>query len=130
MLTFDFYLDPALTTPVEAALQFVQDDAGPAAVDKVVWFGSRDATRQCLPDGGTDVLVQATGAGAGDVALATSAIDLESAVPGAALSLGAICYGGLENVIPIYLRVLDTSHTVGVRAVTITTNDLAEYLIE
>lgn len=137
MLTFGFYLDPALTTPVAARPQFVQAASSPVAEDKVVYFGSPNAGRiaKAASDPGVDAIAvsivdSASGAGspAGDVRLALSAGGLATATPSAPLSLGVDVAGGVAEAVPVYLRVLDSTHTLGRHTdLSISCNLIAEF---
>lgn len=136
-LTFDFYADAGLTTPIVSLVQFLQAAASPVAADKVVYFGSPTAGRvaRCLADPGVDpILVSVVDANAGSgvpataVKLALSAGGLAGATGGAALSLGVAVNGGVVNAVPIHLRVLDPTHVVAVHTdLSISTSELGEY---
>lgn len=128
-LTFGFYLDPAMTTPILSPLQFVQDNQNPAPVDKVVYFGSPNPLRVAKSSSGPDiapVILTPTGPAAGDVRLALSAAGLNTSTPGAALTLGLAIAGG--SAVPLHMRAADTTGTSGRRAMTLTTNTIAEFL--
>lgn len=127
-LTFAFFTDAALTTPATAALPFVQSVASPAAVDRILWLGSRrpDRVARLASSPGSPILLTPTGPGAANVRLALSAAGLDSATPGAALAVGNELAGGLAQAIAIHIRALDTSHTVGARDFAVSLN-LAEY---
>ena len=130
-ISFAFYTDPALTTPVNAALPFVQSTT-PTAVDRVLWFGSRLAGRVARLEadpGAGQIVITPTGPGAGDVRLALTAGGLAAATPGAALSLGTEVAGGLAGAVAVHVRVLDTSGLVGARAFAVGTASLAEYAL-
>lgn len=114
-LTFGFYTDAALTTPVSAALPFVQTTS-PTPVDRVLWFGSRRADRVCRASGGGAITLAPSGPGSGDVRLALSSAGLGIATPGAALALGSEVAGGLAHAVAVHVRVLDTSGAIGTRA--------------
>jgi hypothetical protein len=129
-LTFGFFLDPALTTPVTSPLQFVQSKTSPVAADKVVYFGSLNEARAChtaVSPGDNPITIGVTIAGAGNVYLATSAAGLDTATAGAALEIGNTVAGGIANAIAIHVRVLDVAHVVGRRAVTFSTVSISEH---
>ncbi len=136
-LSFGFFSDPALTTPVSARLQFVQDVAAPAAADKCIYFGSPLPGRVCKAasaPGVDPVTVSVSdaspGAGspAGDVKLALSSGGLAAATGGAALSLPATVASGVAAAIAIHIRVLDSTGSSGVHVdLGVTTNALKEY---
>lgn len=135
--TFTFFSDPALTTPLAAPVQFAQDKDSPVAVDKVVYFGSAVASRfaQAASDPGIDPIVisvvdanAGTGSPATDVKLALSSVGLDTAVAGAALSLPAQVDSGALGAVEIHIRVLDSTHTVGIKTdLSLASNVLAEF---
>lgn len=119
-ITFQFYSDPALTTPIRASLMFSQAVASPDPVDMLIYFGSQNAacSAQASSNPGIDpieVAISSSGAGAltADVRLATSAAGLALATGGAPLALGVTLAGGRENATPIHIRVLDSTHVAG-----------------
>lgn len=136
-ITYGFFLDPALTTPIVSRLQFVHGVTGPAAVDKRIYFGSpipgRLARATSAPgiDPITVGIVDAapgTGLPASTVRLALSAAGLESATPGAALALPVEVAGGPGNAVPIYLRVLQSGQPAGVSIdLSIAVSSVSEY---
>lgn len=123
-ISWGFFADPALTTPVLGSLSFVQNVAAPTAQDAVVYFGSPIAGRR-LRDAAMPLSAQLTlivadanvpgGSPAADVKLATSAAGLATAVGGAPLSLGTSLLSGLDAVVAVHIRVLDSTHVVGRR---------------
>lgn len=122
-LTFGFFSDPALTTPINARLQFIQDAISPQPADKVIYFGSRLSGRVCKAAGnpGVDPVVlsvvdAASGAGspAGDVRLALSSDALATAVGGAPLNLPSVIDGGRAGAVAVYIRVLDSTGALGI----------------
>lgn len=127
-LTFAFYTDSALTTPVSAALPFSQDVSAPTAVDRVLWLGSRRADRvaRLAASPGSPIVLTPTGPGAANVCLALSAAGLDNATPGAALVVGNELAGGIGQAVTIHIRVLDTTHSVGARPFAVAIN-LAEF---
>jgi hypothetical protein len=136
-LTFGFFSDPALTTPISARLQFVQDAIAPQPLDKVVYFGSRLSGRVCKASAnpGVDPVVlsvvdAASGAGSpvGDVRLALSSGGLASAVGGQALNLPAVIAGGQACAVAVHVRVLDSTGASGIHVdLTLQTGALKEY---
>lgn len=137
-LTFGFFLDAALTTPIASAPQFVQAVTSPTPADKVVYFGSptagRVAKRESNP--GTDpILVSAsdsssgTGSPASDVKLALTAGGLASATGGAALNIGTTVEGGAVNAVPIHIRVTDSTHVAALNTdLSIVASTIAEFV--
>lgn len=134
--SFGFFSDRALTTPLHTSLVFVQSDSAPTPEDKVIFFGSLDASASVMAVSSpgvapitVSVIDTALGAGSpsSDVKLALSSGGLAAAVGGAALSLPATIAGGVSNAIPIYIRVTDTTHAAGVKAdLSLTTNLLGQ----
>jgi hypothetical protein len=136
-VSFGFFSDPALTTQISARLQFVQASSSPSPEDKVVYFGSPVAGRFCQAnsDPGVDPIVlsivDAT-PGAGipvtDVKLALSSGGLSGATGGAPLNLPDTVYSGIAGAVPVYIRVLDSTHVSALDAgLSITANMLAEF---
>ena len=136
-LTFGFYSDAALTTPLAARLPFVQAVSTPVAVDRVIYFGSPLTGRVCkaVSDPGVDpVVISITDANAGtgspatDVKLALTSGGLSTATGGASLSLPATIDGGVAGAKAIYIRVLDSTHVGAVNNdLGLLTNALEEY---
>ena len=121
--TFGFFSDPALTTRISQRLAFVQADAMPVPDDKIVWFGSPNATVICkaaASPGVTPIMVAVDDAGgssgspAANVKLALSSASLATATGGAALALPAVINGGQIGAIAIHIRVTDSTHVPGV----------------
>lgn len=125
-MTFGFYTDPALTTPVDAALPFVQGTT-PSPADRVLWFGSRRGDHLCRATAGGQIALAISGPAAGNVCLALAAASLAAATPGAALNIGSEVRGGVGSAIAVHVRVLDTTGTVGSRAFAVTTASLEEF---
>jgi len=125
--TFGFYSDPACLTPIASPLAFIQADASPTPADRVVFYGSRHANRWAVVNGGGDIVASLSGPAAANVALALSAGGLATATPGASLVIGTQVDGGPAGVVPVHIRVLDTTHVVGQRAFAISTNTVEEW---
>lgn len=136
-LSFGFYSDAALTTPVAASLSFYQEATDPVAESKIIYFGSTNAakTLKAASAPGVDQIVlsvsdAAPGAGspAADVKLALSAGGLATATGGASLSLGAQLAGGVANAVAIHIRVLDSTEVSAINTdLALATNNLREY---
>jgi hypothetical protein len=135
-VTYAFYLDAGLTQPA-ASLAFAQAaDGTSAAATRVVWLGSpADGKKfQAASAPGTDAITvsiadSASGSGLlpAYVTLATSAAGLDTATPGAALSLGAQRLSGVANAVAIHVRVDTPALTAGTYAdLSLTTNPLLE----
>lgn len=135
-LSFGFYSDAALTTPVTARLPFVQPVASPVAVDRLVYFGSPLAGRMCQAssDPGVDPVVisitdanAGSGSPAGDLRLALTVGGLDTAIGGAALDLPETINSGVSGAVAVYMRVLDSTHASGVNNdLSLATNTLRE----
>jgi len=137
--TFGFFSDAALTTPLSARLLFTQAVSSPAAVDKVVYFGSATASRKAMANSapGVDpIVISITDAAGGsgsptsDVKLALSSGGLAAATGGASLTLPVEIDSGSANAIPIHIRVLDSTHAFALNQdLSLTTNTLAEFSV-
>lgn len=138
-LSFKFFADPALTTPLLGSLAFVQESAGPVAADCVLYFGSRAVGKvlQAISNPGVDNIVlsiadaaPAGGSPAASVKLALSAGGLDTAVGGAALALGAELLSGLDNALAIHVRVLDSTGVAGVNSdLSVSMNAVGEFSV-
>lgn len=111
--TWKFYADAGLTTDLSAGIPVAQV-AGGGAVDVVVHFGSTatGVVCQAISNPGTDpVTITPTDAAPGGgvetsmVRLALSAAGLDSATPGAALSLPPTLSPGAANAVAVHVRV-------------------------
>jgi|PlaIllAssembly_1097288.scaffolds.fasta_scaffold00010_24 hypothetical protein len=112
MANFSFYNDAALTSLVNGVVPI-----GEGTITKVYYFGSTDDTL-VLQDAvapGTDpiyvTIVDAnpgSGAEASWVKVATTLSGLDSATPGASVSIGLSVYGGAGNSIPVYVRFVNS----------------------
>lgn len=121
-LSFALYTDANLTTPLSSNLVCSQNaDGSSDPVDKVVYLGSTVANRKLEANSnpGVDQIVVSvvdsapgTGHPATEVKLATTFGGLASAVGGAPLNIGATILSGVENAVPIYIRVDDTTGVV------------------
>lgn len=135
-LTFGFFEDANLTTPVSTLSFTFESDGSTGPLDKVIYLGSTDGTKtlQAVSNPGVDpitVSVSDSAPGAGQettaVKLATTQAGLDTATPGASLSLGTSISGGTANAQPIWMRVEPTDLTVGTSTeLTLTTNDVQE----
>lgn len=122
-LSFSFFADSALTTPVDFRVA-IRQALGGAPGDICVWFGSPNAAAVCEVDTAPGVdpilvsLVNATpgsGSPTSDVRLALSAGGLNGATPGAALALPVAVQGGAAEAVAVYVRVSNTLATPGQR---------------
>lgn len=122
MPSFAFYSDAGLTTLVGSMLDVAQSvDGSTGEVVRVVYYGSSSEGRtlRAASDPGVDPIILSivdstplSGSPVGDVTLALEETFIARA-PGAALSLGAQILGGIANAVPIYIRVLDSTETLG-----------------
>ena len=135
-LSFGFFSDAALTTPITTPLQFLQAISSPVAEDKTIYFGSAVASRVCEADSnpGVDAVTVSivdsaggSGSPATDVKLALSSVGLGSATGGATLALPTTINSSSGNAVPIYVRVLDSTHAGGLNLdLSLQTNTLRE----
>lgn len=138
-ITFGFYTDSALTTPLSSSLLFVQDVDSPVAQDKVIYFGSPVANSVAKAASNPDVdqvelsvsdSLVGIGSPVTDVKLALSLSGLNTAVGGASLALGTQVLSGMAGAKQIFIRVLDSTHVVGNRSdLSIVTTSLAEFAV-
>lgn len=121
-LTFQFYSDAALTTPL-ASLGFTQAaDNSLAPETKSAYFGSTTATRtlKAQSNPGVDPINlsvldanTATGEPATAVKMALAEADLATATAGAAISLGTQVLSGTANAVRVWIQVDDATAAVG-----------------
>lgn len=129
-ITFGFFLDPALTTPVVSSLQFVQSVDAPVAADKTIYFGSTTAGRAGRGVDDQPITVSASGPGAAVMRLATSAEGLATAVAGADLDLPAEVLSGLAGAIVVHVRALiEPGGEPGNLAVDFVTSTIEEFVV-
>lgn len=137
MITFGFFSDASLKTPIEARLQFIQESSVPTQADKVIYFGSPEVGHvvKATSNPGTDpILVSvadalpAGGNPSTDVRLALSAAGLDTATGGADLDLGVELASGVSGAVAIHMRVIDSTGVVGKKVdLSLITNDLTEW---
>jgi hypothetical protein len=138
-ITFKFFSDAGLTTPLAAPLFVTQNSSSPTAVDSVIYFGSATAGRiaQAASDPGVDELTvsivdanSGTGSPATDVKLALSSGGLAGATGGAALDIGTEIESGTAGAVEIHVRILDSTHAVALNTdLSLAVNSLAEYAV-
>jgi hypothetical protein len=119
--TWQFYADAGLTVPV--ANQPVAQSSLGGAVDLLIYFGSTatGTTMQTSVNPGTDpIQITPTDSDGGGVQLAAtafklalSAVGLDSATAGAALSVGTTLNSGTAGAVPVYVRVDTGTSTLG-----------------
>lgn len=122
MSSFTFYSDPGLTTLAGSMLDFTQSvDGSTGAVVRTVYYGSTSVGRtlRALSDPGVDPIILSildstplSGSPLSDVTLALEETFFGRS-PGSPLSLGTQILGGVANAVPVYIRVLDTTETLG-----------------
>lgn len=112
-MSIGFFLDSGLSQPATRIYATAAAD-GSGSSDHVVWLGGADATREhvAASDPGVDpAQVSVFDAADGDsllpstVSLATTQGGLDTATPGASLSLGATIGGGSANAVAVWVRV-------------------------
>lgn len=122
-ITFKFYIDSGLVTELSGNLIVEQaDDGSSGPVDNVLYLGSIDTARkvQANSNPGVDLITLSVidasigvGHPATEIKLATTQVGLDSAVGGADLDLGVEVLGGSGNAQPIWIRVEDSTGTIG-----------------
>ncbi len=119
--TWKFYADAGLTSDVSAGIPVAQVASG-GATDLLVYFGSTasGATLQAASSPGGDPITitpadSASGSGVETsmIRLASTALGLDSATPGAAMSLGVSLSSGASNAVPVWVRVAAGALAVG-----------------
>lgn len=112
-MSIGFFLDSGLSQPA-ARINATAAADGSGSSDHVIWLGGTDATREhvAASDPGVDPIeVSVFDAAGGDLLLpsslmlATTQGGLDTATPGASLSLGATIGGGSANAVAIWVRV-------------------------
>ncbi|ENO80350.1 hypothetical protein [Thauera sp. 63] len=132
-ISWNFYNDPSLTS-LQSAGATVTEDLGPT--DRVVFFGSPTpgkTLRTAVSPGTNQITVSpvdaaaGSGAEAAQIKLALTAGGLDTAVGGAALSIGTELASGAANRITIFVRSMQGSQPVGSSAdLQLTTNAVVE----
>ena len=137
-ITFQFFTDAGLTTPLATPLVFQGSaDVGAAAIDHVLYFGSSASSvkAQANSNPGTDpiqvALVAASGAlglagNATDYKLATTQAGLAAATPGAALNIGVTILSGAGAVVPVWVRRTDSDHLGRKSYIALQTSQISE----
>jgi len=112
-MSIGFFLDSGLSQPAFRIAATAAAD-GTGSSDHHFWLGGTDATREhvAASDPGVDPIeVSVLDAAGGDsllpssLMLATTQGGLDTATPGAALTLGATVGGGAANAVSVWLRV-------------------------
>lgn len=132
-ITWNFYNDPSLTSPQSAGAT-VTEDLGPT--DRIIYFGSATpgkTLRTAVGPGTNQITVSpvdaaaGSGAEAAQIKLALTAGGLDTAVGGAALSIGAELTSGTGGAVAIFVRTEEGSQAVGTSAdLQLTTNAVVE----
>lgn len=135
-ISLQVYGDAALSSVLAKLNVLQRSDGSSGQVDSVVYLGSTVAGKRfrAASNPGVDDIelsVLDTDAGAGQAAsavkLATSAVDLDSAVAGAPLVLGTQLLSGPDNSVEVHVRVEATSLVAGTYTdLSLATNDLEE----
>lgn len=122
MASFMFHTDVGLTTPLAGTFDFAQSvDGSTGAQVAILYFGSTAAgkTLRAASNPGVDTLVLAVvdgstgGSPATDVTLSLEPT-FAGRTAGAGLSLGVQINSGVSAAVPIYVRVQDSTGTIGV----------------
>lgn len=116
MPLFVFFADAAGTTLTTAANMQRTGSRDGAVVPPAIciYFGDPDGdgtTARAASDPGVDPILvfpvddaSGSGAAAANILLATTEIGLDSATPGASISIGTSLAGGLAGMVPIWIR--------------------------
>lgn len=133
MPSFAFFSDAGLTVPLVGGATLTD---GMAPTDRKIYLGSPSSgvTLQAASAPGSDpVTVAPADAAPGEgieavaIALALSAVGLDSAVAGAALIVGTTLSGGAAGAVEIYVRTSQGSLVVGsYSGLSLTTNAVVE----
>ena len=117
-ITYAFYADPALTTPLDRPLAVYLSTLAGDARDMVIYLGSHAVGHvlQAESDPGVDpvtvsIYSSAAGVPASAVRLALSAAGLDTAIPGLPLSLGVQIPS--DVIVEIHVRVTQGSVAPG-----------------
>jgi len=124
MATFNLFTNAGLTVVFGGTLLIDQNvDGSTGPVDTQLWIGSTAVgkTLQADSDPGVDQIVMsisdsapAMGNPATDVKLASTQGGLAGATPGASLNLGTSILSGVGNAVTFWIRVEDSTNTLGV----------------
>jgi hypothetical protein len=135
-LSFGFYHDSALTTPIGTGDEADFNVIGTGYADLQIWFGSTatDRRARATSDPGTDQITVTptdadaiTGLATSAVKLATSQAGLTAATAGAALEIGTQVLSGSANAFPFWVRVTSPTDTPAVHLdLSLVTNDLTD----
>lgn len=128
---FQFFSDPALTTPITSLSLVTMLDGGTVVpAPAVIYFGSTDDDKTVTNDGGGQITVSAVDAAPAS-GLPASAVRLSLTEAGLAsasstLNIGSSIDGGVSNALPIWVAV-NASVAVGNYAdLSLTTSDMLE----
>lgn len=111
--TWTFYADAGLTSDLSAGVPVAQVASGSAA-DVLVYFGSIavSKTLQAASSPGFDQITltpadasPGSGVETSMISLASTALGLDSATPGAPINLGVTLTSGDTNAVPVWVRV-------------------------
>ncbi|AMO36749.1 hypothetical protein [Thauera humireducens] len=132
-VSWNFYNDPALTS-LQSAGATVTEDLGPT--DRIVYFGSPmpgKTLRTAIGPGSNQITIApadggpGSGADVSQVKLALTAGGLDTAVGGAAISVGTELSSGAANKITVFVRTEQGSQPVGLADdLFLTTNAVVE----
>ncbi len=115
-MSLAFFLDSGMTVPLQELSVVAAEGVG-AEVDKVVYIGDPMPGREYLnaqSPGVDSVDVEIVDAGYGTVSgaisgtdfkLSTTAAGLDAAVAGGAVSIGVSVLSGVENAVPVFVRI-------------------------
>ncbi len=112
-MSIGFFQDFGLSQPATRLLATAASD-GAGSSDHLFYFGGTDVSREHVAesDPGVDNVVISIADSSGGTLLLPSAlklavaqVDLDTATPGASLSVGTNIIGGAANAIPVWVRV-------------------------
>lgn len=136
-MPFDFYTDTALTSAAPSPIQVNHNsDFSDNPQDFQYFLGSLDADRKIEANSnpGVDNIVinvadttPASGHETTEILLATTQLGLDSATPGASLTVGTSVTSGAANDFEFWVRVVNAVSTVGLTTeLSFTTNSVKE----
>jgi hypothetical protein len=136
-MAYDFYTDVNLTSPAPSPIQVSHNsDFSDNPQDFQYYLGSLDASRKIEANSnpGVDNIIisvadttPASGHETTEILLATTQLGLDSATPGASLTVGTSVLSGTGGKFEFWVRVVNAVTTVGISTeLSFTTNTLKE----
>jgi hypothetical protein len=115
-MSFLFFTDASLTVPLTSFRHYSTQG------DRLLYFGNTDDTRKLVDSTNpevSDISIQITDESIGSglassvIKLASSSGGLTSAVGGSPLVLSPVILGGVENAVPVHIRINTSSGVLG-----------------